>query len=154
METHIDELNKVLQDWGNRVVVRIQENLDSTGTTASGRTKESLEAVADMGELIIYGRQYFQGVEQGRPAGGIPYRFPDIIYQWASDKGIIDNFGQTEKEKRKVSAAIAYFIKNHGTKLYRDGGRQDIYTDVINEMLPELQEGIGVIVKETLVKNL
>lgn len=154
METHIDELNKVLQDWGDRVVTRIQENLDSTGTTASGRTKESLEAVADMGELIIYGRQYFQGVEQGRPAGGIPYRFPDIIYQWAKDKGIVANFGNDEIQQRKVSAAIAYFIKNNGTKLYRDGGRTDIYSDVINEMLPELQDEIGVVVKETLVKNL
>lgn len=152
--TILEELDTVLQEWGERVVGKIQENLDSTGTTASGRTKDSIELVVGNGELTIYGRQYFRGVEQGRPGGGIPYRFQDILYQWASDKGILSNFGETESKQRSALYMVGQFIKNNGTKLYRSGGRDDIYTSVFDEELPVLDEQIGVMVRETIANGL
>lgn len=154
MSAYTEELDSVLSDWGNRVAERIKSNLDTTGTTASGRTKDSIEVVALDGELTIYGRRFFEGVETGRPAGKIPYRFQDIIRQWMDDKGIADQFGQKEWQKRNAAYLIAQKIKDSGTKLYRDGGRDDIYTNVITEMLPELEEKLTIAVKESILRDM
>lgn len=154
MTTYLDELNSVLSEWGNRVADRIKSNLDTTGTTASGRTKDSIEVVADMGELTIYCRRFFEGVETGRPAGKIPYRFQDIIRQWMDDKNIADQFGQKEWQKRNAAYLIAQKIKDSGTKLYRDGGRDDIYTNVITDMLPELEDKLTFMVKQSILRNM
>lgn len=154
MSAYTEELDSVLSDWGNRVADRIKSNLDTTGTTASGRTKDSIEVVAIDGELTIYGRRFFEGVETGRPAGKIPYRFQDIIRQWMDDKNISDQFGQKEWQKRNAAYLIAQKIKDSGTKLYRDGGRTSIYTDVINEELPKLEEEIRIKVVDSILRNI
>lgn len=154
MSAYTEELDSILSDWGNRVADRIKSNLDTTGTTASGRTKDSIEVVALDGELTIYGRRFFEGVETGRPAGKIPYRFQDILYDWASAKGILANFGDTEYKQRSALYMVGQFIKNHGTKLYRDGGRETIYTNVITEMLPELEEKLTIAVKESILRDM
>lgn len=156
----IEEMNDILKEWAENVIGKIQSNLDSTGTTASGKTKESLryEVESDEygGKLTIYGRQYFQGVEEGRPAGKIPYTkenphlFADILYQWAKDKGILSTFGDTEEKQRSVLFIVGQKIKYHGTQLYRDGGRLDIYSNVFDEELPKLKEKMGYIIKQTI----
>lgn len=152
--TYLDELDKVLLEWGNRVADRIRTNLDETGTTASGRTKDSVQVVVGGGELTIYGRQYFRSVEEGRPAGKIPYRFQDIIRQWMKDKGVESQFGEKEWQRRNASYMIAQKIKNEGSRLYRNGGRSDIYSNVIAEELPKLEEQISVVIGETIAREL
>ena len=152
--TEIHNLDEMLSEWAENVIVRIQENLDSTGTTASGKTKESLEyELTDTGVRIL-GRQYFRGVEEGRPAGGIPYKFQDILYDWAKAKGILSSFGDTESKQRSALYMVGQFIKNNGSKLYREGGRTDIYSDVINEEVENLTEKIFLNISESIVEGL
>lgn len=149
--TDLLNLDNLLSEWAEGVIAKIQANMDSTGTNASGRTSASLGyEITDTG-LQIYGRQWFRGVEQGRPGGRVPYRFQDIIRQWMSDKGIEARFGATESEKRSAAYMIAQFIKNNGTELYRDGGRDDIYTTVFQEELPKLEEEIKIGVNDILL---
>ena len=148
------DINEILGNWAENVINQIKSNLDSTGTTASGKTKESLEYTVENGELYIYGRQFFEGVEQGRPAGRIPYNMTDIIRQWMKDKGIEGQFGETESQKRSAAYLIGQFIKKNGTRLYRNGGREDIYTNVIDEELPELWEQINGTVVSSIVKEI
>lgn len=150
----LHNLDEMLSEWAENVIVRIQENLDSTGTTASGKTKESLEyELTDTGVRIL-GRQYFRGVEEGRPAGGIPYKFQDILYDWAKAKGILSSFGDTESKQRSALYMVGQFIKNNGTRLYREGGRTDIYSDVINEEVENLTEKIFLNISESIVEGL
>lgn len=150
----IEEMNDILSEWAENVIGKIQSNLDSTGTTASGKTKQSLRYEVETdeygGKLTIYGRQYFQSVEEGRPAGKIPYKFQDIIRQWMRDKGIESQFGEKEWQKRNAAYLIAQKIKDSGTMLYRDGGRLDIYSNVFDEELPKLKEKMGYIIKQTI----
>ena len=117
----IEEMNDILSEWAENVIGKIQSNLDSTGTTASGKTKQSLRYEVETdeygGKLTIYGRQYFQSVEEGRPAGKIPYKFQDIIRQWMRDKGIESQFGEKEWQKRNAAYLIAQKIKDSGTML-------------------------------------
>lgn len=152
--TFIDDINDVLAQWAEGVISGIRQNLDSTGTTASGRTKESLRYVVDNGTLTIFGRPYFRSVEEGRGPGGIPYRFQDILYEWAQAKGILSNFGDTEAKQRSALYMVGQFIRKNGTKLYRNGGRDDIYTDVIESEMPKLNELLTAAITETIAKDL
>ena len=155
METYND-VSEILSEWAENVIIRIQDNLDSTGTTASGKTKESLRYEIEGDEfsqkLTIYGRPYFQGVEEGRGAGKVPYNFTDILYKWATDKGIITNFGDTESKQRSVLYIVGQSIKHHGTQLFQKGGRLDIYTNVINEELPKLEEDVSFFLKQSIAE--
>lgn len=151
---NIIELDAILSAWAENVIQRIQANLESTGTNASGRTSDSLEyELTDTG-LMIVGRPYFQGVEQGRPGGKVPYRFQDIIRKWMAEKGIENQFGEKEWQKRNAAYMIANFIAENGTKLYREGGRTDIYSDVIDEELEKLGEQISIKVDEFVRTNI
>lgn len=147
-------IDDIIEEWAENVINKIKENLDSTGTTASGKTKDSLELVMTDNGFQIVGRQYFRSVEEGRPSGGIPYNMTEIIRKWMSDKGIENQFGKTESEKRSAAYLIGQYIKTNGTKLYREGGREDIYTDVITEELPVLFDEIEGRVLETIIEEL
>lgn len=151
-----DDMTKILSEWAENVIIQIQDNLDSTNTTASGRTKDSLRYEISDDEfsqtLRIYGRPYFQGVEEGRGAGKVPYKFTDILFQWATDKGIITQFGDTESKQRSVLYVVGQSIKAHGTRLYREGGRLDIFTNVINEELPKLEDDVSFFVKQSIAE--
>lgn len=149
----MDFLTEILSDWAENVITQIQSNMESTGTNASGKTSASLEYTVENGELYIYGRKYFQGVEQGRPGGRVPYNFTDIIRKWMDDKGIAGQFGDTESEKRSAAYLIGQFIKNHGTQLYRKGGREDIYTNVLDAKLPELEQSLITYISGTITDS-
>lgn len=141
MENSIYNLDEILTDWCVGVIKRIRENLDSTGTTASGKTKESLDFELIDGGVIITARPFAKGTETGRPGGKIPYNMVDIIAKWIKDKNIESHFNiSTESELRSVAYLISQKIKCEGTKLYRNGGRDDIFTNVVDEELPALQE--------------
>lgn len=149
----IREIDSVLAQWGERVVGKIRDNLDRTNTTAGGKTKESLEVEITDGGLRILGRQYFQGVEEGRPSGKVPYNFTDIIRQWMSDKKIENQFGETESEKRSAAYFIGRFIRDHGTRLFLAGGRDDIYTNVFTDELPKLEDEIKYTIQDSILRN-
>ena len=118
MTTIIEDINEVLAKWCEDVITQIKTNLDSTGTTASGNTKNSIGYEVEDGTLVIYGRPYFKGVEEGRPAGKVPYNFQDILFDWASDKGILSSFGDTVAKQRSALWLVGQFIKNNGTQIF------------------------------------
>jgi hypothetical protein len=101
----------------------------------------------------IWARRYFRGVEQGRAGGAVPRNFTSIIRQWILDKGLTPSaipykrkpsakwqpkYTPEERGLRQMASAIAHTIEKSGTSLYRRGGRQDIFTNVIEENKPIL----------------
>lgn len=146
------ELEDIIKEWSDEVINRIKLNLDSTGTTASGKTKDSLEMIWTSNGFAIVGRPYFRSVEEGRTAGGAPRNFVGILEKWIKDKGLTRP--SEFKTDRSWAGAIAYNITHFGSRLYRDGGRDDIYTVVIDEELPKLFEQIEGKVTQTIIKDL
>lgn len=145
----LDELHKLL----DKMVSEIRENLAKTKTNASGRTSTSLRVVMTENGGQIWGRKYFRGVEQGRAGGAVPRNFTAIIRQWIIDKGLTPSaipykrtpsanwqpkYTPDERGLRQMASAIAHTIAKSGTSLYRKGGRQDIFTNVIEENKPSL----------------
>ena len=145
----LDELHKIL----DKMVSEMRENLAKTKTNASGRTSASLRVVMTDTGGQIWGRRYFRGVEQGRAGGAVPRNFTSIIRQWILDKGLTPSaipykrkpsanwqpkYTPEERGLRAMASAIARTIEKSGTSLYRKGGRQDIFTNVIEENKPIL----------------
>lgn len=156
-----DKIINIIESTLNKIVSEISSNLDSTGTTASGRTKKSLEVVMRDNGGQILGRSYFQGVEKGRPGGRVPYNFRDIIKQWIIDKGLSvrmipyltdrpHKYSVEERSLNIMAGYIAHTIRERGTRLYRDGGREDIYTNVIDSALDSLMRQVSIIITEDI----
>lgn len=152
-------------DTLERIRQRIDANITDTGTRASGRTQESMHVVTTMTGAMLVGRQYFQSVETGRPAGGVPANFRDIIKQWILDKGIAvqilryktnrkHKYTEEERSLNAAAGAIAYTIAAFGSSLFRRGGRQDIYTNVINEEVAQMRQDVAASVAKSLSKSL
>lgn len=136
-----------------RIRERITENIRTSGEWASGKTAESMriEETEKGGRLL--GRPEFWSLEEGSepsPLHKYPANFQQIIYDWMEDKGIAPG---DEYEHVTAAAAIAWFIRKHGTRLYREGGRQDIYSNVIDEEVAELKKSLSVEIVETLAYN-
>ena len=157
--------NELVLDCLERVRVRIWQNIDTTGTKASGKTQESMwiERTPTGGRL--WGRPYFQSVETGRPAGRVPFNFVSIIKQWIIDKGISvkqvayktsrpHKYSVQERSLNMAAGAIAHNIEVSGTRLFKQGGRHDIYSDVIAEEVAQLRRELAVSVAETLSQTL
>lgn len=127
------ELINILKQYGTSTVQQIQDNLQSTGTNATGKTSSSLKyTVTQEGTkatLRITGRKYFATVETGRkatPNYDKPSKaFVQAIKEWAEAKGVDSKFAY----------AIAKSIHKIGTKLFRDGGRNDVVSNVVNQNL-------------------
>lgn len=126
------EIIRILNGYGGSVVEQIRSNLSSTGTNATGKTSQSLKYIVTQegtkATLKVVGKPFFAVVETGRkptPQYEKPSEeFVKSIKEWMDAKG------------RTGSAyAIARSIHAKGTKLFRDGGREDIYSNVINQNL-------------------
>lgn len=122
------DLIQILNPIGNSVVTRIQQNLASTGSNASGKTSQSLRfTVTQEGEVVtlqVTGRPFFMTVETGRkatPTYKPSKAFVDRIQEWMKARGLPGK-----------AYAIAQAIHKKGTKLHRTGGRKDIVSSVIN----------------------
>lgn len=140
MSDYTKDIDRQLKKIGERCVSDMRQALADTGTNASGRTSASLHVIAGDGVVEVWGRPAFGTVEHGRRAGRVPRNFRAIIAQWIIDKGIpvqpvevkrvTDRDGHTRALLR-MAGAIAWRIRTEGSKLYREGGRKDIYTPAV-----------------------
>lgn len=136
--TNQEIILQTLNQWRQQ----IQSNLQSTGTNASGETSKSLEVVQESnGDITkLVGRGYFGVVETGRKPGKRPPQ--SKILEWVNIKfpSIVNEY-----QKRGLAYIIAKRIGETGSKLYRDGCRNDIYSNVItDENIKKLMERIAV----------
>ena len=126
---------------------RIIANMGSAGQMVSGRTAESLkvERVAP-NEVRLVARPFFSALETGsQPWSGktgesmSAQDFRAIIEQWATRKGIVP----AGMKPQSFAYVVARKIMNEGSKLYRQGGRKDIFTPEIERVQDEINESIS-----------
>lgn len=125
------ELINILSSFGQSATDQIRANVPK----ATGKTAQSLRfEVIDQGTkatLRILGKPYFMVVETGRkptPQYTKPSKtFVDSIKEWLAAKG--GNQG--------AAYAIAKTIHKEGTKLWQQGGRKDVVSNVVNQSLTE-----------------
>lgn len=129
--------------------LRIIENHLRVGQKASGKTIASLHIELSENGGILWGRQAFDVLESGRKGGKVPKGFYQIIQQWVKNKGIqVDN-------PKTFSYFVARKIAREGTQLYRNSGRDDIYSKEIEHTTKVIMERIfGIFEKDVEHINL
>lgn len=124
-----EEIRKILLEELEDLKRRITENMGRADQIVSGKTRDSMQASVQGNAGVLTGRQAFATLETGsRPWSRKPKRTPkwfaDLIGEWINQRGLDLN-----------QWAVAHTIIHKGSKLYRTGGRADIYS-------PELQKTV------------
>ena len=134
-------VSQILTEELGTLRATIINNIRSTGQWASGKTAASMAVIVSgsIGELV--GRKAFGTLETGRRGGRVPRNFHNIIYDWMQAKGVHaqpmpykTNRPHKYTEQERGDRTMAYFIstiRREGTRLYRDGGRDDVYSRAI-----------------------
>lgn len=128
-------------------------NHERAGQVASGKTRDSLnvEVTSDTtsATATMYGRKYFAALETGSAPWKKQYKHPpkpfvETIAKWMVDKGI-----------EGVSAyLVARKIMREGSRLYRDGGKQDIFTPVMQDIEQRIDAELSSIFETITTKTL
>lgn len=118
---------------------KVIENQKNSGQVASGRTIASMKVEVTEDGGVLWGRSPFGTLETGRKPGKVPAGFWKIIRQWMENKGI-----QVQKPD-SFAYLVARKIANEGTQLFRNGGRDDIYSPEVKDTVERVSQGIGIL---------
>lgn len=153
MLTDIRDIEAMLTEVFEQAKRDIIANHERAGQVASGKTRDSLsvEVTSDTtsATATMYGRKYFAALETGSAPWKKQYKHPprpfvETIAKWMTDKGI-----------EGVSAyLVARKIMREGSKLYRDGGRQNIFTPVMEDIEERIDAELSSIFETITTKTL
>lgn len=149
-------------------------NMEAAGQVASRRTINSMHVETEELAGTLYGGlpdgAPISTFETGRKAGAVPFGFTGIIRQWMDDKGIHaepipylrapserwqPKYSPQERGDRAMAGAIAHTIETRGTQLYRQGGRNDIYSQAVQATIDRISNRLaGIISLEIESTNL
>ncbi len=139
-----------LETYANDCISDIQKGLADTKTNASRKTSSGLfSEVSDYGIVIYSNRRGFANVEAGQNPGKRPRNFREIIKQWILDKGLsiaAMPYSSKYNGKKKFSSAkerglyyasgaIAWSNKIKGSRLYKSGGRRDVFSPAVEKLV-------------------
>lgn len=130
---------------------RIIENMGKAGQIVTGKTRDSMQVNVQGLAGVLTGRSAFATLETGsrpwsRPPKRVPRFFADLIGEWIDAKGLDLN-----------KWAVAHTIIHKGSKLYRTGGRADIYSPELQKTMDRIGQRVidqyAVLVTNRLVMN-
>lgn len=141
-------LAAILGEELGRLRSRIAANIQDAGQNTTGATIASMRTAVEQDPFGFTGRltgrpffgaletgsrpwrvQYLRQKKDGSTYPAAPKFFIDIIRDWMDAKGVAGS-----------PFLVATKIMREGSKLYREGGREDIYTNEIAETTARLQD--------------
>lgn len=131
-----EEIRKILLEELEDLKRRITENMGKADQIVTGKTRDSMTASVQGLAGVLTGRQAFATLETGsrpwsRPPKRVPKWFADLIGEWIDAKGLDLN-----------QWATAHSIIHKGSKLYRTGGRADVYSPELQKTVDRIGERI------------
>ena len=160
------EIQAILSEELAALRQAITDNIRTTGQWASGATADSMQVVTTGTTGELTGRRAFGTLETGRKPGRVPRTIRDIIYRWMQAKGLHGRpMPYVRKGQHKYSSAqergdwmmagaIAHTIATQGTRLYRQGGRADVYSPEIKKTIARIDERITRIFETAIVQQI
>lgn len=151
----------ILREEMERAKEIIIQHIWANGQNASGRTVKSLRVEANEDGAALFGHRPFGILETGRRAGKVPYGFAGIIRQWMKDKGLhgtpipyVTNkphkYTPQERGDMSMAGAIAHTIASRGSKLHRDGGRADVYSNVLGDTMDRISNRLSSLIIKSM----
>lgn len=133
------EIFDVIQNNTIDLVNNIRANLGATGTNATGKTSQSLKfEIKQEGtkfSIQLKGRPFFMTVQTGRKP--TPDKKPSRemiqnIGEWVNARGLDES----------MVWAIATKIQQRGTRLWFEGGRDDIVDPAVDQYINDLSQDL------------
>lgn len=150
-----DGIREIMERALSDCIGQIKANSRRAGQVATGRTLRSLErrleerGTAYVGQIL--GRKYFGTLETGRGpyAGGKadPEGFNARLIEWMKARGFQC---RDEEEYRRMANWLRWRINRFGTRLYRQGGRKDIFTPAVDAAAEFLQQELSALYRAEL----
>lgn len=139
-----EAITNILRKYGETTVDEIRGNMARAGQNATGDTANSLRSeIINPNRVQVSGPSYVFTLETGRGPykGGPSGNLKSKLLRWIKAKGVSFK-GMTDEQ---ASWAIYKTIQKKGTKLFREGGRDDIITPAlddarINAMISEIAD--------------
>lgn len=133
------EIFSVIQNSGIELINNIRANLGATGTNATNKTSQSLRIELKQEgtkfKLQLFGRPFFMTVETGRrptPDKKPSREMISNITEWVNARGIDES----------AVWAIATKIQQRGTRLWFEGGRDDIVQPALDTFINDVSQGL------------
>ena len=128
---------KTLEEFDKKLIQDLRDSLEAAGTTATGKTKESLNSKITLNSYKLFGRAFIYGLEYGRKKskndnGNV---LKDIILQWIKDKPVIPRDGIS---KESLAFLITRKIHKKGDLLNSRGSNfrgMNKPTGIINSVI-------------------
>lgn len=161
----------------NELRLQIIKNMRAADAVASGQTIRSLHVRQSdfSAKLMSEQKMPFGTLETGRRGGKIPNGFSDVIYEWMQNKGVhgemekpyrvyvkskdayvdrVKRFLTQEKADRSMAFAIARAIAKSGTKLFRQVGRNNIYSTEIPKTIEVCKKRLSAFLAASTVESI
>lgn len=131
------EIFDIVQQRSVDLINDIRANLGATGTNATGRTSQSLRfEIKQEGTKVkmqLFGRPFFMTVQTGRKP--TPDKKPSRemisnITEWVNARGLDES----------AVWAIATKIQQRGTRLWFEGGRDDIVDPAVDTYINDVSQ--------------
>ena len=109
---------KLLEAFDKKLIQDLKDSLDAAGTTASGKTKDSLNSIIGIGSYKLFGRPFIYGLEYGRKPTSAKGNgsLKGIILEWIKVKNIIP---KDKISKETLAFLISRKIHEEGDLLHR-----------------------------------
>lgn len=150
------DFEDVLKEWGEKMVARIQQNMEDENVNATGETSASLEYVLTDYGIQILGAPFFaERTEVGRTptTKADPWDWKTKLSEWVKAKGLESQFNiSDDRDLDKVVRAIYWKLTTEGSKKYRQPATQtDVYSTALAEGVDELSEMLLIRAGERLM---
>lgn len=145
------EIRQILLEELDDLRKRIIENMGNADQIVTGKTRDSMQVSVNGLAGVLTGRQAFATLETGsrpwsKPPKRVPRFFADLIGEWIDAKGLDLN-----------KWAVAHTIIHKGSKLYREGGRSDVYSPELQKTIDRIGDRVveryAVLVTDRLIIN-
>ena len=159
----MQDLHNILDNAIAEAIDQIKQASTAAGQKVTGRTLASLEGrvtVQDNGNFVaeILGRPFFGALETGtspaRHKGSDAARkqFITDLALWCKARGFTST-GLSDEQYQRIATWLSWYLKKHGSKLHRDGGRRDIFTPAVDALTQRLLEDIPTLFSQQIVNN-
>lgn len=159
----MQSIHDIIADNLDVMIAEIKTNSTRAGQVATGRTLKSLEKVIHSGGNLDYsaqvlGRPFFGTLETGsgpaRKRGSDKDReaFKSSLSEWCRIRGFPSS-GLTDEQYRRAAERLRWYILRYGSKLYRKGGRRDIFTPAVKTFEDRLTNSLASLFETEIVNS-
>lgn len=145
-------IKDIVQQHLDAVRTGIIQRMTQQGCMASGKSASSLAVSATDTGGYLEGSSSFLVMEHGRGPGKVPKDFNSIIRSWIVAKGIsyqdlIPKNGTPEQGLTRLAGAIAHSIMTKGTRLYRDHGYNEVFSELLEQEVEKIASETSAVVE-------